>query len=224
MKRNHIALAAATALIAMSGAAMAATAVTATTDLNVRAGPGPEHPVIGMIGAGEAATLEGCLEGSKWCTVATSAGAGWVYSDYLTSEFGGQAVVLTDRPADSGVQIVPAPTTDGQKTGAIAGGATGAIAGAIIGGPIGAVVGGAAGALGGASTGTIIDPPGTVRTYVTGQQVDPVYLDGEVVVGAQLPDTVELREVPDYQYRYVYVNGQRVLVEPDSLRIVYIVR
>ena len=70
----------------------------------------------------------------------------------------------------------------------------------------------------------MIDPPENVRTYVTSNQIEPVYLDGEVVVGAGLPETVELREIPDYEYRYVYVNGQPVLVEPDTRRIVYVVR
>ena len=31
-----------------------------------------------------------------------------------------------------------------------------------------------------------------------------------------------LREIPDYEYRYSYVNGQPVLVEPSSRRIVYV--
>ena len=70
----------------------------------------------------------------------------------------------------------------------------------------------------------MIDPPEKVRTYVTTNKVDPVYLDGEVVVGAGLPDTVELREIPDYEYRYVYVNGQPVLVDSKTRQIVYVVR
>ena len=37
-------------------------------------------------------------------------------------------------------------------------------------------------------------------------------------------ETVEIREIPDYEYRYVYVNGQPVLVEPESRRIVYVMR
>ena len=44
------------------------------------------------------------------------------------------------------------------------------------------------------------------------------------VAGAGLPETVVLREIPDYEYRYVYVNGQPVLVEPSSRRIVYVMR
>ncbi|MBA3449249.1 MAG: DUF1236 domain-containing protein [Pseudaminobacter sp.] len=221
MKTNLMLSAAAGALFAMSAAAFAQTAVTATTDLNVRAGPSSQHPVIGVLAAGQSTTLNGCLQDSKWCTIDEAGGQGWVYSDYLTSDFGGQQVVLTERPADS-VQIVTAP--DGGAEGAVVGGATGAIAGAIIGGPIGAAVGGAAGVALGGATGAAAEPSAEVRTYISSNQVDPVYLDGEVVVGAGLPETVELREIPDYEYRYVNVNGQPVLVEPGTRRIVYVMR
>jgi uncharacterized protein YraI len=213
------------ALVAMSGAAFADTSVSAVTDLNVRAGPGPQYPVIGVLAAGQQATLNGCLENSKWCTIAEAQGQGWVYSDYVAADFGGSQVMLTERPADSGVAIVSPPADiGGGDAGAFAGGATGAIAGAIVGGPVGAAVGGAAGTIAGGATGTVIDPPEAVRHYVVTHQEAPVYLDGEVVTGATLPDTVVLREVPDYQYRYVNVNGQPVLVEPQSRQIVYVVR
>lgn len=213
------------ALAAMSGAAMAETAVSAVTDLNVRAGPGPQYPVIGVLGAGQSATLSGCLQDSKWCTIAEADGQGWIYSDYVTADFGGSQVVLTERPADSGVTIVEAPATDnGGNAGAVAGGATGAIAGAIVGGPVGAAVGGAIGVVGGGAAGTAVEPPEQVRTYVTTHEVEPVYLDGEVVTGATLPDTVALEEIPDYKYRYVYVNGQQALIDPETRQIVYVVR
>ncbi|MHA6645571.1 DUF1236 domain-containing protein [Mesorhizobium sp. A623] len=212
-------------LVAMSGAAFADTSVSAVTDLNVRAGPGPQYPVIGVLAAGQQATLNGCLENSKWCTIAEAEGQGWVYSDYVTADFGGSQVMLTERPADSGVAIVSPPADiGGDDTGAFAGGATGAIAGAIVGGPVGAAVGGAAGTIAGGATGAVIDPPDVVRHYVVTHQEAPIYLDGEVVTGATLPDTVVLREVPDYQYRYVNVNGLPVLVEPQSRQIVYVVR
>ncbi|TIL81232.1 MAG: DUF1236 domain-containing protein, partial [Mesorhizobium sp.] len=67
-------------------------------------------------------------------------------------------------------------------------------------------------------------PPAEVRTYIETNRVDPVYLEGEVVTGATLPDTVELREIPDYDYRYVYVNGQPALVDPGTRRIMYVER
>jgi uncharacterized protein YcfJ len=212
-------------LLALSSAALADTTVTATTDLNVRAGPGPQHPIIGVLAAGQSTTLKGCLEGSKWCSVAEAGGDGWVFSDYLSSDFGGQQVILTDRPKEAEIAVLPPPPDEGGGgTGALVGGATGAIAGAIIGGPAGAAVGGVAGVVAGGATGQAVDPPEKVRTFVTSNRLDPVYLDGEVVVGAGLPDTVQLAEIPDYEYRYVYVNGQPVLVDQKSRRIVYVMR
>lgn len=203
--------------LAASGAAFAATSATAVTDLNVRAGPGPEYPVVGLVGAGQSAIVTGCIQGSKWCTLDNG---GWVYSDYLTADVSGSAVILTERPA---VVEVPTVTYEPPSDGAVAGGAvTGAVTGALIGGPIGAAVGAVAGGAVGAAV--VEPPPEEVRTYVTTNAGEPIYLDGEVVVGASLPDTVTLREVPNYEYRYVYLNGQPVLVEPQSRRIVYVVR
>lgn len=186
-------------LLGLSAPALAQSPVTATTDLNVRAGPGPHYPVVGVLGVGQAADLNGCIENSRWCSITTGSGDGWVYSDYLTADLGGDVVVLTERPADSGVAIVAPPE------------------GEVMGGSV-------AGVLTGEVVETVIEPPPEVRDYVTVHEVEPVYLDGEIVVGAGLPETVELREVPDYEYRYVYVNGQPVLVDATSRRIVYIVR
>jgi uncharacterized protein YraI len=188
------------ALVAMSGAALADTAVSAVADLNVRAGPGPQYPVIGTLAAGQSATLEGCIENSKWCTIAEANGQGWIYSDYVTADFGGNEVVLTRRPADADITIVEAPA-DSEYSDTY----TGAI---VAGEPIE----------------TIRRPPAEVRTYIDTNRLDPVYLEGEVVPGATLPDTVELREIPDYDYRYVYVNGQPALVDPGTRRIMYVER
>ncbi len=63
-----------------------------------------------------------------------------------------------------------------------------------------------------------------MRTYVRSNRIDPVYLEGEVVIGAGLPENVELRRVPDYDDRYVYINEVPVLVEPQTRRIVYVLR
>ena len=221
--RTLLSMTAAAAFVTLTGAAFAQSSAVATTDLNVRAGPGPQYPVIGVIGAGQGTSIQGCIEGSKWCQVQTGSGAGWAFSDYLTGDFGGQTVILTERPAEA-VPVVTYEQPQGGG-GAVAGAATGAVAGALVAGPLGAAVGGVAGAaVGGTAEGLGSPPPDEVRTYVTTNQVDPVYLDGEVVVGAALPETVTLSEVPNYEYRYVYVNGQPVLVEPQSRRIVYVVR
>jgi uncharacterized protein YraI len=206
-----------------SGAAFAQTQASATVDLNVRSGPGPQYEVIGVIGAGEQTTIEGCLDGSKWCTVTTANGQGWAYSDYLAADMSGQAVVVTESRQQLGVPVTTYEDGSGDE-GALAGGAAGAVAGALIGGPIGAVIGGAAGVAAGGTTGTVIDPPETVTTFVQSNAVEPVYLEGEVVVGAQVPETVQLTPVPDYEYQYVNVNSQPVLVDPANRQIVYVYR
>jgi len=205
------------------GAAVAQSIAAATTDLNIRSGPGPEFEVIGLIQANQEIMVNGCLSGSKWCTVDAEPVDGWVYSEYLVAEPSGSAVVLSEGYAEVGVPVV---TYDGPEPagGAAAGAVTGAVAGALIGGPPGAAIGAVAGGAIGGTAAAAINPPEQVRTYVTANPVEPIYLDGEVVVGAGVPETVQLREIPDYEYRYVYINRQPVLVEPSSRRIVYVVR
>jgi Protein of unknown function (DUF1236) len=64
-----------------------------------------------------------------------------------------------------------------------------------------------------------------IREYVHKQPLASVKIPGiELNVGTALPDTVELREVPDVQYRYVVVDGQTVLVDPGTRRIVKIIQ
>ncbi|MGQ7794043.1 DUF1236 domain-containing protein [Faunimonas sp. B44] len=106
------------------------------------------------------------------------------------------------------------------QEGTAAGAAGGAAAGAVIGGPVGAVVGGVAGA----AMGTAIDPPpAEVRQYVIEQPADTVKIEGTVAVGEELPETVVLKPVPNYQYQFAVVNEKRVLVDPGTRKVVQIV-
>jgi hypothetical protein len=67
-------------------------------------------------------------------------------------------------------------------------------------------------------------PPRAVRTYVTTNPLDPVYLEGNLAVGAGIPEDITLSAVPNYRYQYVYVNDRPVLVDPATRRIVYVYR
>ncbi|MBR2690688.1 MAG: DUF1236 domain-containing protein [Aquamicrobium sp.] len=184
-------------LVAMSGAAWADTLVSADRDLNMRAGPGSRYPVVGVLAAGQTAVLDGCLQGSKWCAVGNADNRAWINSDYVTSEFSGRRVVLTERPVDSGVTVIETP-------------------GVVMDDEL--------------STGSVVQdddtdlplPPMEVRSYVRTNAVDPIYIQDEVRTGATLPDTVVLSEVPGYDYRYAYVNGEPVIVSPSSRHIVYV--
>ena len=62
-----------------------------------------------------------------------------------------------------------------------------------------------------------------VETWVTEQPGPIVTYDGDVVVGAVLPENVEVVEVPKHKkYRYVIINKKRVLLDSGSRKIIAI--
>ncbi len=206
------------AMTLMSSVAQAQSSVTAWTDLNLRSGPGPHYAIIGVIPSNSEVMVEGCLEAASWCKVSHAGMQGWASGDYLTT-------VVNDAPVAIYANRVAVPLktviyTDTTAESTAAGGATGAIAGAIVAGPAGAIVG----AILGAGTGAAIDPGPTVTTYVRNNPQDIIYMDGEVVVGAGLPETVTLTEIPDSTFSYAYINGVPVIVERQGRRIVQIIR
>ena len=215
-----------TVLISMSlaTAAMAQTSATVSTDLNVRSGPGVQHPVIGAIMVGEDVSVLGCIDSANWCQVASGATEGWAYGDYLNVTAGDEVVSLYPNRQTVGVTIIEAPAED-STTGqdAAVGGLGGAAMGAMIAGPVGALAGAAIGSVAGAEANP--EPTPEVTTYVTSNTVEPVYLDGEVVIGAGVPDEVTLYEVPEQPtYRYAQINGQTVLINPENRTVMYIYR
>ncbi|CDX20789.1 conserved exported hypothetical protein [Mesorhizobium sp. ORS 3324] len=64
-----------------------------------------------------------------------------------------------------------------------------------------------------------------IREYVHKQPLASVKVPGvELSVGSVLPDTVELHEVPNVKYRYVVVDNQTVIVDPDTRKIVEVMQ
>lgn len=120
--------------------------------------------------------------------------------------------------AETVVAVETAPAVSDQATDTAVGGVAGAAVGALIAGPVGAVVGAAAGGAAGATA----DPQPEIRTYILDNPVDEVVLTGDLAVGAGVPDEVVLYEIPDQEQRYVLVNGQYVLVDPDTRQIIHI--
>jgi len=71
-----------------------------------------------------------------------------------------------------------------------------------------------------------------IREYVVKEHVRPVDMDDNFVVGATVPQTVELAPVPEgiyttapevRRYQYFYWKNRVVFVDPDSRRIVKVV-
>lgn len=209
-----LALSAAVAGLAFTSTGYAQTTATAWTELNLRAGPGATYDIIAVIPSAQSVAVEGCLEESNWCRVSYGENNGWAAGDYLTATVDAPIVVNRERLAVKTITYEKSPDAT------VGGAATGAVAGAIIGGPVGAIIGAAVGM----TMGDAITPEERVTTYVRANPVEPVYLDGEVVVGAGIPETVTLSEVPDSEYYYAYINGVPVLVEREQRRVVYVVR
>ena len=95
-------------------------------------------------------------------------------------------------------------------------------------GPVGGVVGGAVGAVTGGVAGLLgVDQRPRFRNYVVHEHHDSYAYDQPVAVGARLPDGQFYYDIPqEYgvpDYRYAIVNGQTVLIDPRTHRIVEII-
>jgi uncharacterized protein YraI len=257
---KSIPLAAVTATL-FTGAASAAITASATVDLNMRSGPGPNFAVMHVIGANNAVIIDGCIMGSRWCMVSHGGTQGWAYSDYLAAPFNGAAVVVglntaalglatlsadAQLPQVAAVQaplLATAPATVLAPARALPAPAVVAAtpAPAVVPAPQ-VTVGAAAPAviqpaprvtLGAVAPAVIqpapqviaanpIVPPLFVRTFIASSPLVSVALSTPIFVGATLPPEVTLVQVPSYQYPYAYVNGQAVLVDPATRRVVYV--
>lgn len=210
LKRNL--LLASFVLLGSAGLAEAEMAATTATDIEVRSGPGAEFPTVGIATRGSEAILDGCVEGSRWCRVDVNGMRGWVYAQYLSVEQNGASVVVQDHRDDLGIPTITYEQTDPVQTGSVR--RVQPSSNDQLLGPVD-------------ENGTdvvAITPPEEVRTYIDDNPVDTVRLNGDLVVGATVPQSVEVHRIPDYQYSYIEVNHQPVLVDPGTRRIVYVYR
>lgn len=220
MKINVLTLTASVLAIAASPLLAGPTAM-AVTDLNMRSGPGPHHPVIGVIEKDAQTEVVGCIKDSQWCKVSYEGADGWAYGEYLVDP--GKTVWVPVISPDNSLEYESVTYEDETNTGAVVGGSLmGAIAGGLIGGPGGAV----AGAVAGGALGTAAEPEPREEevTFVRANMPEPIYLEGEVVPGALLPDVVELQPIPESKYEFAHVNGLPVLVNPESRIVIHILR
>lgn len=216
MKTRNLMLAA-SALSLASAPALADFSAQAVTDLNLRVGPGPRYDIITVIDQDANAKVEGCLEAGNWCKVSYNGKTGWAYGQYLTTDLADSYVPIVSDDASIEVGTVTFENED-HDDAVVGGGLVGAVAGAIIGGPVGA----AAGAIAGGAAGAAVEPSQEVVSYVQANEHDPIYLEGEVVTGVKLPDTVDLYDIPNEDYEYVYVNGVPVLVDGETRTVVHV--
>ncbi|MEC7761631.1 MAG: DUF1236 domain-containing protein [Pseudomonadota bacterium] len=215
MLKKSMLLGSAAALTLGTGAAFAVDgSASAAADLNLRVGPGPNYSIVDVIPAESMVDLNGCVPAGGWCEVTYEGTTGWAYSPYLTVE-------ETPVAEMQEVTVIEYEENNDAGEAAFVTGAAGAAIGAALGGPVGAVIGGVVGSATGGTAASI--EPGVV-TYVQANPVAPVILQGEPVVGVTVPQEVDVYQVPEYQYSYLNVNGDTVIVDNESRQIVQVVR
>ena len=89
--------------------------------------------------------------------------------------------------------------------------------------PSGAAAGAVTGAVAGAVVGSSVAPPGEVRTYVTTQSASTVAYAQPIAMGRTVDGDVVWMNVPSHpKYSWAYLNGQRIVVDTDTHRVVAI--
>jgi uncharacterized protein YraI len=78
----------------------------ATGNVNLRAGPDPQYPLILTIPVGTPVSIQGCTAGWDWCDVITMGARGWVAGTYIQYSYQNQPVIVQEYGARIGIPIV----------------------------------------------------------------------------------------------------------------------
>ena len=95
----------AVALAALPGVSQAQLAY-AAKQVNLRAGPGMEYPVIAILLAGVPVTVQGCVADYRWCDVEAGPSRGWVYAGNIVYPYQGANVPVISAGAMIGIGIL----------------------------------------------------------------------------------------------------------------------
>ncbi len=93
------------ALAGVPAASLAQSAYVAK-QVNLRAGPGTEYPVVAILMAGVTVEVQGCLSDYRWCDVVTGVNRGWIYGGNIVYPYQGSSVPVINYGAVIGIGIV----------------------------------------------------------------------------------------------------------------------
>lgn len=93
------------ALALLPAAAWAQFAYT-NRDVNLRAGPNREFPLVMWVPGGVQVYVNGCIEGWTWCDVTVGDQRGWVYADFLSYDYYGQPVTIVSGGVLLGLPLI----------------------------------------------------------------------------------------------------------------------
>ncbi len=77
-----------------------------TVNLNMRAGPAAQYPLITTLSVGTEVTIQGCTDGWEWCDVIADGDRGWVDGSYIQDEYDGRRVAVPVYGARLGIPII----------------------------------------------------------------------------------------------------------------------
>jgi uncharacterized protein YraI len=106
MKHYLMPLAASFVAIVAAPSFAAAQDARVTVDLNMRAGPSTNFPVVDVIPESAPVNVHGCVRGYSWCDVSSQGNRGWVSANYLTYAAGGSYVPLLSYTEEIDVPII----------------------------------------------------------------------------------------------------------------------
>ena len=77
-----------------------------TGNVNLRAGPDPDYPLIDQIPAGTEVSVQGCTDGWEWCDVIVFGDRDWIAGNYIEYEYEDQPVLVPEYGARIGIPII----------------------------------------------------------------------------------------------------------------------
>lgn len=77
-----------------------------TGNVNLRAGPDSEYPLIVTVPVGTPVNIQGCTTGWEWCDVITMGTRGWVAGTFIQYQYQNQPVLVQEYGANIGIPIV----------------------------------------------------------------------------------------------------------------------
>ncbi len=78
----------------------------AAKQVNLRAGPGMEYPVVAILLAGVPVTVQGCVADYRWCDVEAGPSRGWVYGGNIVYPYQGANVPVISYGALIGIGVL----------------------------------------------------------------------------------------------------------------------
>jgi uncharacterized protein YraI len=94
------------ALLALACPAALAYPAQVVGDLNLRAGPAPDFPVVRILPSGMRVEVVGCESDYQWCDVDAEGQRGWVSARYLEATYESRPVVVAQEGRAVGVPVV----------------------------------------------------------------------------------------------------------------------